>query len=250
MDNKKLIGQRINSALALSGKMQKELAAVLGVTDNTVSYYVGGKRAPNTEQLIVISKYLGVSTDYLLGLSDTPSPDIEDQAICKKLGIDGETLEALKCCFNDLDHGFYDIIEYKERSLYSTFAKLFIISAVDGFPYDTSSFYSRIQECVLDQHEVERLEAEKERKKRVLDGILDTAEETLDENGFRCIVIPDEDEDTASTISGEVFGVLKKLLEATDKRDASEYRLQKSLMELLRKITELWKERYGDTWQA
>ncbi|MBE6548649.1 MAG: helix-turn-helix transcriptional regulator [Ruminococcaceae bacterium] len=99
MDNKKIIGQRINSALALSGKMQKDLASVLGVTDNTVSYYVGGKRSPSTDQLREIAKYLGVTSDYLLGLSDTPSPDIEDQAICKKLGIEGETLEALKYIF-------------------------------------------------------------------------------------------------------------------------------------------------------
>lgn len=76
MDNKKIIGQRINSALALSGKMQKDLAAVLGVTDNTVSYYVGGKRSPSTEQLIEIAKYLGVTSDYLLGIDSLNAHNI------------------------------------------------------------------------------------------------------------------------------------------------------------------------------
>ena len=39
MDNRKVIGQRINSALAAANIKQKELAAALGVTDNTISYF-------------------------------------------------------------------------------------------------------------------------------------------------------------------------------------------------------------------
>ena len=68
MDNKKIIGQRINSALAAANKKQKELAAALGVTDNTISYFVSGKRTPNTEQIIKIAEFLNVSADYLLNI--------------------------------------------------------------------------------------------------------------------------------------------------------------------------------------
>ncbi len=62
MDNNynEIIGQRINAALALSNIKQKELAKELGVKDNVVSYWCSGKRTPNTEQIIKISKMLNI----------------------------------------------------------------------------------------------------------------------------------------------------------------------------------------------
>lgn len=72
-NTKRLIGSRINSALSLRRMKQKELARVLGVTDNTVSYYVSGAKTPNAEQIIAIANALDVSADYLLGISKTKS---------------------------------------------------------------------------------------------------------------------------------------------------------------------------------
>ena len=72
-NTKRLIGSRINSALSLRRMKQKELARILGVTDNTVSYYVSGARTPNAEQIIAIANALDVSADYLLGISKTKS---------------------------------------------------------------------------------------------------------------------------------------------------------------------------------
>lgn len=68
----KIIGQRINSALAYRNMKQKELAKAINVTDNTISYFCSGARVPTTEKLIQISKSLSVTTDFLLGLSDDP----------------------------------------------------------------------------------------------------------------------------------------------------------------------------------
>ena len=65
-DLRRLIGERINKLLSDSKKTQKELAAVLSVTENTISYYVNGKRTPNIEQLIVIAQYFETTIDYLL----------------------------------------------------------------------------------------------------------------------------------------------------------------------------------------
>lgn len=84
--NKNIIGNRINSALTNSGKKQKELAAVLGVTDNTVSYYVNGKRTPSIDHIIVMTSFFDVSSDYLLGISDIPNTTVEG---CKAY-IEGE----------------------------------------------------------------------------------------------------------------------------------------------------------------
>lgn len=71
MDNK-IIGRKINAALAYRNMKQKELAKAINVTDNTISYFCSGARVPTTEKLIQIAKALNVTTDYLLGLSDDP----------------------------------------------------------------------------------------------------------------------------------------------------------------------------------
>ncbi len=92
---KQIIGQRINTVLAIRNIKQKDLANAIGVSDNIISYYVSGKRTPNTEQIIAISKYLDVSSDYLLGLSDVQSANIELKAICNYMGLPENTVEKI-----------------------------------------------------------------------------------------------------------------------------------------------------------
>lgn len=92
---KQIIGQRINTVLAIRNIKQKDLANAIGVSDNIISYYVSGKRTPNTEQIIAISKYLDVSSDYLLGLSDVQSANIELKAICKYTGLSEQALQGI-----------------------------------------------------------------------------------------------------------------------------------------------------------
>lgn len=72
--NERKIGQRINAALATNKMLQKELAKILDVTDNTISYFCSGARTPKIEQIVKIAQALNVTTDYLLGLTDDPSP--------------------------------------------------------------------------------------------------------------------------------------------------------------------------------
>lgn len=82
MDNdklKRLIGQRINTALVMRDKKQKELAAAIGVTDNTISYFCSGSRTPNFQQLLAIAKELEVSTDFLLGLADPDNSTADEK---------------------------------------------------------------------------------------------------------------------------------------------------------------------------
>lgn len=91
----KVIGKRINALLAKKFKRQKDLATALGVNDNTISYFVSGKRMPNTEQIIKISDFFGVSADYLLGLSDTATTDKDIQFICEYTGLSEKSVEKL-----------------------------------------------------------------------------------------------------------------------------------------------------------
>ena len=91
----KTIGNRINASLALRKRQQKELAGYLGITPNTISYFVKGERTPNTAQLLSIAEYLEVSTDYLLGKSKAPTNDKDLQFVCDYTGLDMEVVQDL-----------------------------------------------------------------------------------------------------------------------------------------------------------
>ncbi len=95
MDNRTVIGSRINSALAFSNKKQKELAAHLGVPDNTISYFCSGKRVPNAEQIIEIAKFLNVSSDYILGLTKNATINPSLQAACEYTKLDENAINKL-----------------------------------------------------------------------------------------------------------------------------------------------------------
>lgn len=73
---KERIGQTIGTLLVEQNKKQKDLAKELGVTDNTISYIVAGKRAPNLAQITTIARFFNVSTDFLLGYN-YPGAQIE-----------------------------------------------------------------------------------------------------------------------------------------------------------------------------
>lgn len=51
---------------------QAEIANILCCTQQAYSNYENGTRDIPTDILIKISKYYGVSVDYILGLSDSP----------------------------------------------------------------------------------------------------------------------------------------------------------------------------------
>lgn len=130
MDNKNQISMRINSALAERGKMQKELAAAIGVTDNTISYFCSGKRTPNTNQIIAIAKYLHTSADYLLGLSNAIDADTTVQQVSKYTGLSSEAIDAIK--FDSQQHradGLFKVEDYLIREFDFSFFALQIYKA-------------------------------------------------------------------------------------------------------------------------
>ena len=49
---------------------QIELAKQIGITNVTISRYIGGERKPRIEIVVKMAGFFHVSTDYLLGLSD------------------------------------------------------------------------------------------------------------------------------------------------------------------------------------
>lgn len=73
-DVKTIFGRRLKQALIEKNIQQKMLAKELEVSDKTLSSYVNGNASPTIVGLAKISKYLNISTDFLLGLSNEIKP--------------------------------------------------------------------------------------------------------------------------------------------------------------------------------
>lgn len=58
---------RLKEARKSAGLTQKEVAAVVGVNQNTYSYWENGKTKIDSESLAKLSELFGVPTDFLLG---------------------------------------------------------------------------------------------------------------------------------------------------------------------------------------
>jgi len=67
-----MLGQRIGELRAACGWSQVELAKRLKVAKQTVSNWENENIQPSIEMLVRLSNILGVTTDYLLGLENTP----------------------------------------------------------------------------------------------------------------------------------------------------------------------------------
>lgn len=80
---------------------QQALADALGVAQSTVANWERGRREPNYATTVRLAQLLGVSTDYLLGLSDQPrNGPVSEQQLRNALfgqvsGLPQEELEEL-----------------------------------------------------------------------------------------------------------------------------------------------------------
>ncbi len=64
---------RLKSLRKESGLTQDEFSKQTGIGRSAVGMYEAGKRAPNYETLSKVARFFHVSTDYLLGRTDTPA---------------------------------------------------------------------------------------------------------------------------------------------------------------------------------
>ena len=62
--------ERFNELVTISGKTQVQIAKEINVSKQCVTDYKTGKSVPSIETLYLLCKFLEISADYLLGLSD------------------------------------------------------------------------------------------------------------------------------------------------------------------------------------
>lgn len=97
---------RLQEARVRVGYTQESLATALGIEKKQISRWETGSTIPGADRLAEIAELLGVSTDYILGLSDDPTPRIridnltdEERAVLAAMRR-GDRIAAMKILVN------------------------------------------------------------------------------------------------------------------------------------------------------
>lgn len=73
-----IFSKRFKLLRAKSGYTQQQMANLFNVTRACICYWESGKRVPDYVNLVELCKFFNVSSDYMLGVSDTRSTGLED----------------------------------------------------------------------------------------------------------------------------------------------------------------------------
>ena len=68
-----MIYERLKELRLSNNLTQADFATAFNISQGTIGNWESGKRTPDIEMIIKISAFFNVSTDYLLGCSDTPN---------------------------------------------------------------------------------------------------------------------------------------------------------------------------------
>jgi transcriptional regulator with XRE-family HTH domain len=111
-----LFRDRLAQAMAASGQSQSALARAVGVDRSTFSALLApGTRLPNAQGVAEAASALGVSTDWLLGLTDTPQP--LDTALAQAMSL----TDAPRALFDETIFGWHrEAAGYKIRHVPAT----------------------------------------------------------------------------------------------------------------------------------
>lgn len=82
-------------------KTLEVLAAEFNASRQTVSNWIIGKSIPDIQSLVRIAQFYNVSTDYLLGLSDTESVDANLRAAVEYTGLSAKAVERIHTGLDD-----------------------------------------------------------------------------------------------------------------------------------------------------
>lgn len=66
----KVFGERVKATLKETGRTQRQLARDLNVQTSTLCEWLNDHNEPPMQAIVDIAVWLGVSTDYLLGLKE------------------------------------------------------------------------------------------------------------------------------------------------------------------------------------
>lgn len=95
MESKKIFAQRLVKLREDRGITQQILADDLKISRQSLSLYENAERTINIDLLVKIAKYFNVSTDYLLGLNDNATNNIDERVVCDYTGLSDNSVRLL-----------------------------------------------------------------------------------------------------------------------------------------------------------
>lgn len=106
-----IFGERLRELRTSNNMGQKELGALLNVSDSSIRKYESGDRTPAPDAIKKLANFFNVSTDYLLGSTfhdDTSVADLSILLSCSEIVFDGEIYKL----DDELRQGIHDAIEF------------------------------------------------------------------------------------------------------------------------------------------
>lgn len=98
-DNRQLLRSRLVEETRETNL--QDLSKETNINYKTLNAYINGSRTPKIDDLILLSKELDVSTDYLLGLQDFKTSNIDEIEILKRTHLSESSIKFLKLKNND-----------------------------------------------------------------------------------------------------------------------------------------------------
>lgn len=114
MDYKETFSKRLISLREQKNITQQELADQLGITRQSLSLYEKAERTINIELLAKIADFFNVSTDYLMGRTNTATLDESIQTACKVTGLSEEAVKNL----NNINILYAPMIKFINKIIY------------------------------------------------------------------------------------------------------------------------------------
>ena len=87
---------RLRQLRNTAGESQAALSKALGVTKSTISLYETGDNVPDARTIRKMALHFGVSSDYLLGLSEAETNDKDIQSVSDFLGLSSKSVTAVR----------------------------------------------------------------------------------------------------------------------------------------------------------
>lgn len=104
---------RIKALRDEAGISQKTIAEKFCVAQNTVSSWENGKRDPDTATVLELAAFFGVSTDYLLGVTDIKkAPSFEDAELSSE---EADLLELFRNAPEALQDAALRVLEAEQK---------------------------------------------------------------------------------------------------------------------------------------
>ena len=109
---------RLKQLMKEKGLVQTDIAELLGVARQSVSAYLNCRHPLDSEQIIILSKYFNVSSDYLLGLSDLREIIVGDEQVVVDYEIYSTLINGIENLFEQLSICFTNTIDKLRNLIY------------------------------------------------------------------------------------------------------------------------------------